>query len=202
MRDKATVCLITMLALICAFPISANAATKGTVPVADSSFGVVGDVGDVGDLTAGNVVNTLSLMASVQQLVPSMGDYYVFSASTDTNELLGYPGYYIGKADFGDSNEKQTTYATEMSDGTSVVLPEGGTIELFPGKKSCNARYKYLSVFEDPSMGMLSLKQYMYKYDYVLLRVDYAVGKTTADQYAAAVSQLLQETPIEYVYQE
>lgn len=51
-------------------------------------------------------------------------------------------------------------------------------------------------------MGMLSLKQYMYKYDYVLLRVDYAVGKTTADQYAAAVSQLLQETPIEYVYQE
>lgn len=52
MRDKATVCLITMLALICAFPISANAATKGTVPVADSSFGVVGDVGDVGDLTA------------------------------------------------------------------------------------------------------------------------------------------------------
>lgn len=189
MKRFAAAALTMVLCIASSMPVFA--AKKGTVPVADPAFGAVGDVGEIGDLTAGNILTTNTILATIQQEVPSMGFYYVYSSSTDLNGLLGKPGYYIGKADFSDSNKQQSAYAEELGDGTSLILPQGGTIEVFNNSKYCDARFKYLQTFQNPSLGFLALDQYMYKFSNVLLRVDFDVSQSVADSYALAVSKTL-----------
>lgn len=112
-----------------------------------------------------------------------IGETIIYDETTDPNEVLGRPGKYIGKGDFVDS--------TVASDGTKL---SGGTIEVFDDKDVCQARYEYLKQFEDGALGAFGLNQYMYKSDYVILRVDYDILPKDAEKYEAVFNELIDKT--------
>lgn len=106
-----------------------------------------------------------------------------FTAETDPNEKLGRPGYYISKADFSD---------TRLDQGGSEYLV-GGTLETFSSKGDCDKRAEYLNKMNDPSIGILAVNQYIYKYDKVLLRVDYNLTPEQAEEYKIQFDEIIKQ---------
>lgn len=110
----------------------------------------------------------------------------VWTEETDPNDLLGRPGNYISKADFMDVNVDPEDRVEPVDE---LGLP-GGTIEVFNNKSDCESRYKYLNAFDDAEMGIIALKQYMYKSDNVILRVSYDLTPSQAEVYEKAFNEL------------
>jgi hypothetical protein len=106
-----------------------------------------------------------------------------FTAETDPNEKLGRPGYYISKADFSDTRLEQ--------EGSEYLV--GGTLETFSSKGDCNKRAEYLNKMNDPSIGFLAVNQHIYKYDKVLLRVDYSLTSEQAEEYKIQFDEIMKQ---------
>ncbi len=117
--------------------------------------------------------------------VSTMDKTIIYDEDTDPNENLGRPEQYIGKASFSDSRCEQI-----LEDNL-----EGGTFEYFETKEDCNARHEYLLAFDDPSMGAFGLKQYIYKYSTVILRLTHELTIDEAEEYRNVMSEYLGEEP-------
>lgn len=116
------------------------------------------------ELKAGNIVNEL------KNELP-MTNIQFFTAENDTNELLGRPSQYIGKASWKDSRFEDA----------------GGTVEVFKNNKDLKNRKEYLeSVFEEYPIFV----QYMYVHENAILRVDKSLTPAQAEKYKTNLENL------------
>ena len=112
----------------------------------------------------------------------NVGNIVNYDETNDPNNNLGRPGQYVGKTDFADNRLEQLG-----------EHPTGGTIEVFSSKEDCNSRYEYLKQFMSADMGVFGLNQYMYKYEKVIFRIDYAVTPSEAELYKTQMDKILNE---------
>lgn len=124
-----------------------------------------------------------SLLTELKTKNSNLDKIQAFTEETDPNEKLGRPGYYISKADFSDSRLDQ--------EGSEYLV--GGTLETFSSKGDCDKRAEYLNKLNDPSIGVLAVNQYIYKYDNVLLRVDYNLTPEQANEYKSQFDQIMKQ---------
>ena len=110
----------------------------------------------------------------------NVGEIETFDETTDPNGSLGRPGEYISKADFEDIRLDQ--YGE---------YPVGGTIETFENESDCNNRYEYLKTLQDSSLGMLALDQYIYKYDKIIIRLEYDLTPEQAEEYHSQIDTIM-----------
>lgn len=130
------------------------------------------------EITSDTLITALSSVESFDKSV-------IYTEETDPNELLGRPNNYIGKADFSD------TRCEQWSEDNLA----GGTFEYFSNEADCDSRYEYLLKLSDPSLGALGVNQYIYKYSTVILRVDFELTSTQAEEYRDALTSYLSEEP-------
>lgn len=117
--------------------------------------------------------------------VETFGQVRVYDEATDPNALLGRPNQYLGKLEFSDTRVEQITPNDYL----------GGDIEYFATSEDTDARFEYLLKFTDASLGAFGLNQYVYKYDTVILRIDYELTQAEAEVYRDALSDYLGEKP-------
>ena len=128
-------------------------------------------------------ITSEALLATISSL-ENFGESIIYDENTDENELLGRPNQYIGKVSFSDIRCEQF--------GDDLI---GGTFEIFSSEKDCNSRYEYVLQFTDPSLGAFGLRQYMYKYPTVLLRIEYDLTPSQAEEYRDKFTEYIGEDP-------
>lgn len=115
-----------------------------------------------------------------------IGEVVIQTAETDPNNRLGRPGEYTGSAQFEDKRVEQLEPIPEL-DLDEPDLPLGGTIEVFNNEKDLQARKQYIEqVYE----MMPTAKEYMYVSGLVLLRLQYELTPTQAQEYEAVLNSL------------
>ncbi|SFQ38403.1 hypothetical protein SAMN02910358_01851 [Lachnospiraceae bacterium XBB1006] len=119
-------------------------------------------------INAASKYNAKKIAKYLKKNISTTTRYKAYTKKSDPNKLLGRPKQYTGKADFFD---------------TRVDSSEAGTIEVFRNKKNCTARYKYLKVFQDPSLGVLGLSQYMIRFDKAIIRISNDLTRKEAGVY-------------------
>ena len=130
-------------------------------------------------------VTAESSLTSLQEKISNVISIVVYDEETDPNENLGRPGQYIGKADFFDDRMEDTE-------------DNAGTIEFFSSKSDCNDRYEYLCKLSDPELGVFGVNQYIYKYDLAVFRVSFDLTPTQAEEYNAAMDEIMGEVSEQY----
>lgn len=130
-------------------------------------------------------VTAESSLTSLQEKISNVTSIVVYDEETDPNENLGRPGQYIGKADFFDDRMEDTE-------------DNAGTIEFFSSKSDCNDRYEYLCKLSDPELGVFGVNQYIYKYDLAVFRVSFVLTPTQAEEYKAAMDEIMGEVSEQY----
>lgn len=130
-------------------------------------------------------VTAESSLTSLQEKISNVTSIVVYDEETDPNENLGRPGQYIGKADFFDDRMEDTE-------------DNAGTIEFFSSKSDCNDRYEYLCKLSDPELGVFGVNQYIYKYDLAVFRVSFDLTPTQAEEYKAAMDEIMGEVSEQY----
>ena len=130
-------------------------------------------------------VTAESSLTSLQEKISNVISIVVYDEETDPNENLGRPGQYIGKADFFDDRMEDTE-------------DNAGTIEFFSSKSDCNDRYEYLCKLSDPELGVFRVNQYIYKYDLAVFRVSFDLTPTQAEEYKAAMDEIMGEVSEQY----
>lgn len=100
-----------------------------------------------------------------------------YTSKTDPNGLLGKTNQYTSKVNFADTRLSQYS----SSD------PAGGSIEVFKTKSDATKRKKYI---ESIMSGVSFLKEYIYQYDNVLLRLDYDLTSSQVKVYKTAFSNM------------
>ncbi len=129
--------------------------------------------GDCVDLTSAE-----SVLLALQERGLPIGEYQVFTAEDDPNELLGRPRQYTSKVNFID---------TTIGPGSSAFdLADGGSIEVFESTDYAQSRADYI-------LGVLEANPSLVEYDFlegtVLLRLS---GSLTPDE-AALYEEALEE---------
>lgn len=130
-------------------------------------------------------VTAESSLTSLQEKISNVTSIVVYDEETDPNENLGRPGQYIGKADFFDDRMEDTE-------------DNAGTIEFFSSKSDCNDRYGYLCKLSDPELGVFGVNQYIFKYDLAVFRVSFDLTPTQAEEYKAAMDEIMGEVSEQY----
>lgn len=130
-------------------------------------------------------VTAESSLTSLQEKISNVTSIVVYDEETDPNENLGRPGQYIGKADFFDDRMEDTE-------------DNAGTIEFFSSKSDCNDRYEYLCKLSDPELGVFGVNQYIFKYDLAVFRVSFDLTPTQAEEYKAAMDEIMGEVSEQY----
>lgn len=130
-------------------------------------------------------VTAESSLTSLQEKISNVTSIVAYDEETDPNENLGRPGQYIGKADFFDDRMEDTE-------------DNAGTIEFFSSKSDCNDRYEYLCKLSDPELGVFGVNQYIYKYDLAVFRVSFDLTPTQAEEYKAAMDEIMGEVSEQY----
>jgi hypothetical protein len=124
-----------------------------------------------------------SLLTELKEKNSNLDKIQAFTEETDPNKKLGRPGYYISKADFSDTRLDQK--------GSEYLV--GGTLETFSSKDDCDKRAEYINKMNDPSIGILAVNQYIYKYDKVLLRVDYSLTSEQGGEYKMQFDEIMKQ---------
>ncbi len=132
---------------------------------------------DLTTMTAGEI------MTQFQDAGFPIGEMVVYTEETDTNNLLGRPDQYTGKASFEDSRIEQPEASIEGEDAVMI----GGTVEVFENADDATARKEYI---ESVTSGVAVLAQYMYQYKNILMRIDSDLTPTQAAQYEAGLNSL------------
>ena len=106
--------------------------------------------------------------------IPTLGNVVIYTEDTDPNHLLGRPGQYIGKLNFGD-----TRYKNQKAE-------DFATIEIFKTEAERDARYDYVdSVTKGTPFFM-----YQYKHENLLMRLPHEMTPTQAKEYEAALNRM------------
>lgn len=154
---------------------------------------MVGCGGGAGDQTP---VETFELEGmNAQQVIEYLDEqgvpiytFVAYTEETDPNDLLGRPGEYTSKASFVDEREAEefdemNSYLSGMEGYEPDYLSYGGTVEVFASEDECAERLAYL---ESLSGTLFGNNEYMYQRQNVLLRVNYCLTPTQAQEYEAA----------------
>jgi hypothetical protein len=105
----------------------------------------------------------------------SIGDVKVYTAESD--DLLGRPGQYTSKADFKDTR----IGADKLTGIINQSVSPGGSIEVFASADDLKARIKLIETITKS----LSVPEYDYQHDVVLLRVSGILTPDQAKEYEA-----------------
>lgn len=119
------------------------------------------------------------ITAELQESITTIDKVISYNEETDVNDRLGRPNQYTSKVNFSDSRIEQ--YDIEED-------PKGGTIEVFLNNKDAQARYDYI---ENVSSSFSFTKQYMYLQDNVLMRIDFDLTPSQAEEYENALIEIL-----------
>jgi len=115
------------------------------------------------------------VLAGLKAAKLPIGQSTEYTAETDTNNLLGRPGQYIGKINFEDTRIEEDN--ADLND----------SIEVFSNTNDLNSRANYIkAVTKDTPM----LLQYSYTHKNVLLRLDTALTPDQAAEYEKALKSL------------
>ncbi len=104
----------------------------------------------------------------LQENVEGISKIVSFNEETDENGLIGEPNAYTSKADFFDPE---------------VSTENSGTIEVFANNADATSRNEYLKKYQDPSLGVFGLKQYIFQKENILVRVSYDYGDEGSKQF-------------------
>jgi hypothetical protein len=108
--------------------------------------------------------------------IPIQGEI-TYTDATDTNNLLGRPHQYIGKAVWRDGRVKETG---------DPGLDTGGTVEVFANTDDCTARAQYVAGIARTPM----FAEYDYTHGSVLVRVSQKLIPSQAREYEKALATL------------
>lgn len=120
--------------------------------------------------TAEEIINT------VKDSGLPVGTIIVYTEETDSNNLLGRPNQYTSKINFADTRIDQ--YDEENN-------PVGGTVEVFINGEDATARKAYIE-------ALSSIRQYIYQYKNVLVRIDFDLTPEQAEEYHLAFKDILE----------
>lgn len=134
------------------------------------------------ELTAEQVV------AQLKEKGAPIGEFVVYDAETDPNELLGRPDQYTGKVNFEDTNVEQMD--PEISDDLL-----GGSVEVFNAQKEAKARKAYIDAFS----GAPFMAEYSYISGNILLRLDKSLTPEQAAEYRKLLEEITGEKSIDKV---
>lgn len=144
---------------------------KGTVAIEEHA-----ETDASGDPTSWKLLNDL------RKKNKNLSHVVVYNEETDPNGAMGQEGAYITKASFSDAR---------MGQGGEPF--DGGTIETFLSEEDCGARAENLESQTGPDMGVLQLKQYIYRHGKILFRVSMELPEAQADEYDKQLEELLLE---------
>ena len=132
--------------------------------------------GDCADLTSAE-----SILLALQERGVPIGDYVVYTAEDDPNELLGRPGQYIAKVNFID-----TTIGTGS---TFFDTSEGGSIEVFETEEQAQKRADFIlrTIESDPQFDI----EYHFLDGAVLLRLSKSLTPDEAAEYEEALQDIV-----------
>lgn len=108
-----------------------------------------------------------------------IGQITVFDASTDPAHLLGRPGYYTGKAAFGDTRVKKSHDPSDFG--------AGGGVELFADAGQAKRRVDFMRSLATSSAAF---DEYNYRRGRVYLRISTELAPAQAHQYEVALNEL------------
>jgi hypothetical protein len=138
------------------------------------------------DLTATQIV------AALKKAGLPIKHEITFDENTDQNALLGRPNEYISKASFLEPmDEEMWDFSIEYDESFDpVTYGYGYTVETFKNTSDMQKRYDYLDSLADTG-GIVSPRQYMYKYDKAILRVSYDLTPSEAKKYEQAFYKIM-----------
>lgn len=119
------------------------------------------------------------IIAKMQESITTIDKVISYNEETDVNERLGRPNQYISKVNFSDSRIEQ--YDIEED-------PTGGTIEVFQNNEDAQARYDYI---EKVASNLSFTQQYMYLQDNVLMRIDFDLTPSQAEEYENVFTEIM-----------
>jgi hypothetical protein len=107
-----------------------------------------------------------------------IGERMSYTASTDTNQLLGRPGQYVSKTSFRDTRSPDQSAA--------VSLDEGGSVETFASTDDARRRFDYVDgISQSPLFA-----EYHWLRGTTLLRVSHRLTPDQAKEYEAALMKM------------
>lgn len=111
-----------------------------------------------------------------------IGDYMVYDARTDPNELLGRPGQYVAKVNFLDTR-------LTIEDPDRFDIANGGSVEVFASHVDASRRQEYLVTI---TRSLPFLTEYAYREGVVLVRVSKRLIPEEASKYDSALKEVKQ----------
>lgn len=127
-----------------------------------------------------DVTSVESVLSGLQARGIPIGEYVVYTAETDPNQLLGRAGQYTAKANFRDA-----TLQPEFAD---IDLNDGGTVEIFATVEDAEARRAYV----EQQLSTLPLPpQYVYLEGTILVRLSHRILPDQAQLYEIALQELV-----------
>jgi hypothetical protein len=138
------------------------------------------------DLTAAQIV------AALKKAGLPVRHEITFDEKTDQNALLGRPGGYISKASFLEPRDDEMwDFSIEYDESFDpVTYGYGYTVETFKNTSEMQKRYDYLNSMVDTG-GIVSPRQYIYKYGKAILRVSYDLTPSEAKKYEQAFYEIM-----------
>jgi hypothetical protein len=134
-----------------------------------------------GGASCADLTSAESVLLALQEAGLPIGDYVVYSAEDDPNELLGRPGQYIAKVNFIDTTVVDAPIAYDVA--------EGGSIEVFESQDLAQARSDYV---QSVTQTVPTLIEYDFVVGTVLLRLSKSLTPDDAGAYEAALATIVQ----------
>lgn len=130
--------------------------------------------------TANKEMSAEDIVNSLKEKNENIGKVVVYTAETDTNNLLGKPNQYISKVNFADNRISQ-----EFVDENDA---KGGTIEVFTNKEDMKKRKEYI---EQISSSASMFAQYIYSKGNALLRIEKDLTPEQAKEYESVFNEIV-----------
>lgn len=130
--------------------------------------------------TANKEMSAEDIVNALKEKNENIGKVVVYTAETDTNNLLGRPNQYISKVNFADNRISQ-----EFVDENDA---KGGTIEVFTNKEDMKKRKEYI---EQISSSASMFAQYIYSKGNALLRIEKDLTPEQAKEYESVFNEIV-----------
>jgi hypothetical protein len=132
--------------------------------------------------TTAHAKDASAVVAALKAAGLPIGDVIVYTASTDSNHLLGRPGGYVSKASFADTR----ITAADARDDSPGSVDLGGSVEVFSNASEAKARAAYIHTAQ-AAVQILGT-EYDYTAGPVLLRVSQVLTPDQAAAYQKALN--------------
>lgn len=130
--------------------------------------------------SASTTLDATGVLQALKKAGLPIGDYMVYDAKTDPNELLGRPGQYVAKANFRDN--RLTEEGSQPFDSA-----DGGSVEIFASTVDAERRQDYIARI---GQNLPFLVEYHYREGVILLRVSKRLIPEDAAKYGNALKTI------------